>query len=55
MIYAYAGMMEGAPFANGSPGLAVDIPALEKLARDERVPLYGKDFETGQTLDGLLD
>jgi len=55
MIYAYAAMMEGAPFSNGSPGLAVDIPALEKLARDEWVPICGKNFKTGQTLDALLD
>jgi myo-inositol-1-phosphate synthase len=50
MIYAYAAMMEGVPFANGSPSLAIDIPALEKLARDEQVPICGKDFKTGQTL-----
>ncbi|MFQ6028153.1 MAG: inositol-3-phosphate synthase, partial [Dehalococcoidia bacterium] len=50
MIYAYAALMEGVPFANGSPSLAVDIPALEKLARDAEVPICGKDFKTGQTL-----
>lgn len=50
MIYAYAAMMEGLPFANGSPSLSIDIPALEKLARDEQVPICGKDFKTGQTL-----
>ena len=50
MIYAYAALMEGVPFANGAPNLAVDIPALEKLARDKGVPICGKDFKTGQTL-----
>jgi myo-inositol-1-phosphate synthase len=50
MIYAYAALMEGVPFANGSPGLTVDIPALEKLARDAALPVCGKDFKTGQTL-----
>src|SRR4051794_34937928 len=32
MIYAYAAIMSGVPFANGAPNLAVDIPALTKLA-----------------------
>ena len=50
MIYAYAALMEGVPFANGAPNLTIDIPALEKLARDEEVPICGKDFKTGQTL-----
>jgi myo-inositol-1-phosphate synthase len=50
MIYAYAALLEGVPFANGAPGLTVDIPALEKLAKDENVPICGKDFKTGQTL-----
>jgi myo-inositol-1-phosphate synthase len=50
MIYAYAALMEGVPFANGAPNLSVDTPVLEKLARDEGVPICGKDFKTGQTL-----
>ena len=50
MIYAYAALMEGVPFANGAPNLTVDIPALAKLARDRGVPVCGKDFKTGQTL-----
>ena len=50
MIYAYAALLEGVPYANGAPNLAVDVPALEKLARDEGVPICGKDFKTGQTL-----
>ena len=50
MIYAYAALMEGVPFINGAPNLTVDVPALEKLARDQGVPICGKDFKTGQTL-----
>jgi myo-inositol-1-phosphate synthase len=50
MIYAYAALKEGVPFANGAPALTVDIPALEKLATDENIPICGKDFKTGQTL-----
>lgn len=50
MIYAYAALKSGVPFANGAPNLAVDIPALTQLADEMRVPICGKDFKTGQTL-----
>ncbi len=50
MIYAWAALREGVPFANGAPNLTVDIPALQQLARKQGVPLAGKDFKTGQTL-----
>jgi myo-inositol-1-phosphate synthase len=49
MIYAYAALKSGVPFANGAPNLAVDIPALTALADQMRVPICGKDFKTGQT------
>jgi myo-inositol-1-phosphate synthase len=50
MLYAYAALMEGVPYANGAPNLSGDIPALERLALDRGVPIAGKDFKTGQTL-----
>ena len=50
MVYAYASLLEGVPFINGAPNLSVDVPALERLARDEGVPICGKDFKTGQTM-----
>jgi len=50
MIYAYAALKEGIPYANGAPNLSADIPALEKLAVDNNVPIAGKDYKTGQTL-----
>jgi myo-inositol-1-phosphate synthase len=50
MIYAYAAMKCGVPFANGAPNLTVDIPAIQQLAQQNNVPLCGKDFKTGQTL-----
>ncbi|KAB2879885.1 inositol-3-phosphate synthase [bacterium] len=50
MIYAYAAIMEGVPYANGAPNLSADIPALMQLALDKNVPICGKDFKTGQTL-----
>ena len=49
MIYAYAALKSGIPFANGAPNLTVDIPALTTLADQMRVPVCGKDFKTGQT------
>ena len=50
MIYAYAALKSGVPFANGAPNLTVDIPAITKLAIDNGLPICGKDFKTGQTL-----
>jgi myo-inositol-1-phosphate synthase len=50
MLYAYAAISEGVPFANGAPNLTVDIPALEDYAKAKEVPIGGKDFKTGQTL-----
>ena len=50
MIYAYAAIQEGVPYANGAPNLTVDIPALQELARKKKVPIAGKDLKTGQTL-----
>jgi len=50
MIYAYAAMSMGIPFANGAPNLTVDTPALRELAAKKGVCISGKDFKTGQTL-----
>lgn len=49
MIYAYAALQLGIPFANGAPHLTVDIPALTDLAIQRQVPICGKDFKSGQT------
>jgi myo-inositol-1-phosphate synthase len=49
MLYAYAALMEGVPFANGAPNLTVDMPCLIRLANERAVPISGKDFKTGQT------
>jgi myo-inositol-1-phosphate synthase len=50
MLYAWACITSGVPFANGAPNLTVDIPAIQKLALDHNVAISGKDFKTGQTL-----
>lgn len=50
MLYAYAAITEGIPFANAAPNLGVDAPALVELAGERHVPIAGKDLKTGQTL-----
>jgi myo-inositol-1-phosphate synthase len=50
MLYAYAALLEGVPFANGAPNLCVDVPALRDYATQNGVAISGKDFKTGQTL-----
>jgi myo-inositol-1-phosphate synthase len=50
MVYAYAAIREGIPYANAAPNLSADIPALVELAARTKTPLAGKDLKTGQTL-----
>ena len=50
MCYAYAALSEGAPFIMGAPNTTVDIPAMWQLAEQNKMPIAGKDFKTGQTL-----
>jgi len=50
MLYAWASVTSGVPFANGAPNLTVDIPAIQKLALDHNVAICCKDFKTGQTM-----
>ncbi len=50
MIYAYAAIREGIPYANAAPNLSADVPALLQLAQDAGTPVAGKDLKTGQTL-----
>jgi myo-inositol-1-phosphate synthase len=50
MVYAYAAIREGIPYANAAPNLTADIPALVALAATTKSPLAGKDLKTGQTL-----
>ncbi len=50
MVYAYAALSMGVPYANCAPNLTVDIPALQELAGKTGTPIAGKDLKTGQTL-----
>jgi len=50
MVYAYAALKLGIPFANAAPNLTVDVPAMVELAAQTGAPVVGKDLKTGQTL-----
>jgi myo-inositol-1-phosphate synthase len=50
MVYAYAAIKEGIPYANAAPNLSADVPALVALAGQTKTPIAGKDLKTGQTL-----
>jgi myo-inositol-1-phosphate synthase len=50
MLYAWAAVTSGVPFANGAPNLTLDFPAMQQLALEHNVAICGKDFKTGQTL-----
>jgi len=50
MVYAYAALREGVPFANAAPNLTTDVPAMLELAARTNSPVAGKDLKTGQTL-----
>jgi myo-inositol-1-phosphate synthase len=49
MVYAYAAIKEGIPYANAAPNLSADVPALLELAATSGSPVAGKDLKTGQT------
>ena len=50
MLYAYAAIAEAVPFANFTPSVAADVPALVEFAKQQNVPIAGKDGKTGQTM-----
>jgi len=50
MVYAYAAITEGVGYANFTPSLSADVPALVQLAEQRGVPIAGKDGKTGQTM-----
>jgi myo-inositol-1-phosphate synthase len=50
LLYAYAAIKEGAPFANATPNQSVDTPAIQELAREHGVAIAGRDLKSGQTM-----
>ncbi|RPF71183.1 inositol-3-phosphate synthase [Aurantiacibacter spongiae] len=49
MLYAYAAIDAGVPYANFTPSVAADLAPLAEMARTRGVPVAGKDGKTGQT------
>jgi len=50
MLYAYASLKLGIPYANFTPSAGSSIPALKELARLNKTPHAGNDGKTGETL-----
>src|SRR5207244_811055 len=50
MVYAYAALREGIPFANAAPNLTADVPAMLELAAHNGSPVAGSDMKPGQPL-----
>ncbi|KOX28138.1 myo-inositol-1-phosphate synthase [Saccharothrix sp. NRRL B-16348] len=49
-LAAYAALTAGCPFVDFTPSTGVALPALDELARRERLPYAGRDGKTGETL-----
>ncbi len=49
MLYAYAAIKLGIPYGNFTPSVGSSVPALKKLAEENRVPHAGNDGKTGET------
>ncbi len=50
MLYAYAAIANDVGYANFTPSVAADVPALMSFAKERNVPVAGKDGKTGQTM-----
>ena len=50
MLYAYAAVDAGTPYANFAPSVAADAPPITAMAKARGVPIAGKDGKTGQTM-----
>jgi myo-inositol-1-phosphate synthase len=50
VLYAYAALESGHPYINFTPSNGADIPALQQLALEKKLPHCGKDGKTGETL-----
>ena len=50
MLYAYSALKQGIPYANFTPSVGSNLPALKELALKKGVPHAGNDGKTGETL-----
>ncbi|RCW45778.1 myo-inositol-1-phosphate synthase [Halopolyspora algeriensis] len=49
-LYAYAALQAGCSYVDFTPSLGARLPALDELARKQRLPYAGSDGKTGETL-----
>lgn len=49
-LYAYAAFTAGCPFVDFTPSTGARLPALDALARKQKLPYAGNDGKTGETL-----
>ena len=49
-LYAYAALSAGCPFVDFTPSTGARLPALDGLARKQKLPYAGSDGKTGETL-----
>ncbi|MBO0828624.1 MAG: inositol-3-phosphate synthase [Streptosporangiales bacterium] len=49
-LYAYAALRAGCPYVDFTPSTGARLPALDELARRQRLPYAGSDGKTGETL-----
>ena len=50
MLYALAAIETGCPFVDFTPNVTLKVPAILQFAEEKKVPLAGRDGNTGQTL-----
>ena len=50
MLYAYAAIKQKIPYGNFTPSHGASIPAIRELAVKQKIPHYGDDGKTGETL-----
>lgn len=50
ILYAYAALVEGLPFANFTPAIGTAVDGLREMAIEEGVPHMGNDGKTGESL-----
>lgn len=50
MLYAYAAIKNKIPYGNFTPSIGSSLPAIKKLALENKVPHVGNDGKTGETL-----
>ena len=50
ICYVYAALLEGCSFLNFTPNAGTTLGGIEALAEEKRLPYYGNDGKTGETL-----